>query len=164
MFLFLCCSEPQLVSDKRLTIDDIRQLFADCKSDFTNLQSLIYDIYYSFKQQPIDTSLKSDSSKDIKQLQADCKRCLVPLAGILFQLRSVNGRETELIANDLACSKMGLGKPSVVLVTRAMHEQLVETARSLKDHCHQKEALATLADAIEQHQRKFCDTINSLLC
>ena len=161
--ILLRFSKFHLVSDKKLPVDAICQLFDFSKSNFTDLQSAIDDLYYSFKNQAIDISLESDSVKDINQLQADCDRCLVALTGILFQLRAVSGRESQLVEKDLTDSEMGVGESSVFLVTRAMHEQLAKIASSLKDECHKTKALSTLADAIEKHQQKFCDTINSLL-
>ena len=149
--------QAHLVSDNKFTVDAIIQLFAISKSNCTDLRSAVNDLYYSFKKQSIE-SIKNTNDK-----QADCKRCLVAIAGIMFQLRVVSGRECQLIQKQSPDLDVSVEEPSVFLFTQDMNEHIAETVLSLKNTCHKENVLSTQADELDKLQRNFRDKINSLL-
>ena len=152
-------------NEKKISVQATCQLFDFSKSIFTDLRSTINNINYYFEKQPTASSIESTNFEThITQIQADSERCSVAIAGILFQLRAVRGLERRLVekkAVDVA--EANFGEPRVMQVTREMHEHLAKLACALKDESNKEKALATLADALEKHQREFCATINSLL-
>ena len=153
------------LNEKKISVHAISQLFEFSYTIFTDLRSTINNINYYFENQPIMSTLENTNPETAKtKIHDDCERCLVAIAGILFQLRAVRGLEGKLLEEKAEDKEqVSLEEPRVMQVMREMHEHLAQLACDLKDESNTDEVLVTLAIALDKHQREFCNTINSLL-
>ena len=142
---------------KSLTEEAMCKQFTLSKENFIVLQSAFCDLHISLNQQSGSTASNSTLST-----QAECKRVLAALGALVFQLKSLRGREGKLMV--AASVETGAKAPNAVQLLQNLHAKCAEIARETEGgECNREKFMKSLADTLYSHIQTFSKTVYPLI-